>query len=185
MQPFVALLLLLAISPLTILILHAVVYRVGAALNVRLTGHASAMFAMVAGLAVVLAGSWGLVFRTWIGRPVEIALGVIYVGSVYGALALLYLVAINIAETSLHMHTLLEIAWATELSEDALLAKYSAGHMIRARLERLASLGQIRCAGDTYVLAGRSALCVAWLVDLWRRVLAMPEPAMFSKSERP
>src|SRR5207302_4489101 len=112
-QPFVALLLLLAISPLTILILHAVLYRLGAALNVRLTGHASAMFAMIAGLAIVLAGSWGLVFRTWIGMPFEIALGVIYVGSVYGALALLYLVAINIAETSLHMHTLLEIAWAT------------------------------------------------------------------------
>ena len=99
----------------------------------------------------------------------------LYMIGTFGALAVLYLDIVNIAETSLHRHLLLEVAWNDRLSLDRLIEKYSPSHMVGERLERLAALGQVRRDGDRYCLGGnRSALKIARAVDAWRAVLGMP-----------
>ena len=64
-------------------------------------------------------------------------------GRLYGALGILYIDIVNIAETSLHMHLLLELAWSGGVPMADLLDRYSAERMIAARLERLTSIGQV------------------------------------------
>jgi hypothetical protein len=79
------------------------------------------------------------------------------------------------------MHTLLEIWWAGELSGDTLYGKYNAAHMVRVRMERLVSLGQIRSDPPRYFLAGRWLLRFAQAVDLWRKAIGVPSPAILSQ----
>jgi len=122
---------------------------------------------------VVIAAAW-----TWADLTASALTAVstsLYVIGAFGALAVLYLDIVNIAETSLHMHLLLEVAWNDRLSLDRLIEKYSPSHMVGERLERLAALGQVRRDGDRYYLGGnRSALIIASAVDGWRTVLGMP-----------
>ena len=100
--------------------------------------------------------------------------GVLYVICVYGALSILYLDVVNIAETSLHMHLLLELAWTGGVPIADLLQRYSADRMIAARLERLTSLGQVRVDGGRCYVGNRSTLMVAGAIDAWRMVLGLP-----------
>ncbi len=65
---------------------------------------------------------------------------------------------VNIAETSLHMHLLLELALGWSGAAGDLLERYSADRMIAARLERLASLGQLRIVNGRCYVANRSTL---------------------------
>jgi hypothetical protein len=97
-----------------------------------------------------------------------------YVGATYVALAILYVDAVNIAETSLHMHVLLEVMWTDRASLAGLVERYSAERMIATRLERLVSLGQVRVVNDRYYVANTSALRLNRLIDLWRTVLGLP-----------
>lgn len=100
--------------------------------------------------------------------------GLAYVLLVYNALALCYFLTSNTSETSLHIHIIMEILLAGELSREELASHYSAKHMIEARIERMISVGQLCTHGDRYILAGRGVLMVGRLFDGWRRILAMP-----------
>jgi hypothetical protein len=184
MSPVVQLLLVLPASPLVILILHIIIHRLLSRVKPSLTGHASAMLAIAVQAVVVAAFTWRLLAADPVGGPLEVLAGVIYSGAVYGAMSLLYINAINIAETSLHMHTLLEVSWAGSLDEQALMNKYNADKMIAARLERLVSLGQIRVGEDRYYLGGRWLLYFAEAVDFWRRVIGVPPPAIMAQVSR-
>jgi hypothetical protein len=93
---------------------------------------------------------------------------------VYGALGILYIDVVNIAETSLHMHLLLELAWSGGVPVVVLLERYSADRMMAARLARLTSLGQIRTADGRCYIANRSTLYLAGWIDAWRVVLGLP-----------
>jgi hypothetical protein len=167
--------LLLAASPVLMFLGHVLAYRGLTAAGRRPTAHTSA----IAGIALsfvavaVIAAAW-----TWTDLTASALTAVstsLYVIGTFGALAVLYLDIVNIAETSLHMHLLLEVAWNDRLSLARLIDKYSPSHMVGERLERLTALGQVRRDGDRYFLgSNRSLLRIAKLVDAWRILLGMP-----------
>jgi hypothetical protein len=169
-----ALLLLLIVSPLIMFVAHAIAFRTLNRAGVGATAHSSAFIALLVAFLPVCGMAWRFgVFDT--SQDVTASLcAFAYMAVVYGALAVLYLDVVNIAETSLHMHLLLELAWnrATPIAD--LLERYSADRMIAARLERLTSLGQVRIADGRCYVGNRSTLYLAGAIDAWRVVLGLP-----------
>ena len=166
---------LLLVSPAVMFVGHALAYRLMRAAGRRPTAHTSAFagigLAFVAVLVIGAAWTW-----TDLTASLETAVeAVVYTAATFGALSVLYVDIVNIAETSLHMHLLLEVAWNDRLSLERLIDKYSPAHMVGERLERLTAMGQVRRAGDRYYLgANRTALLIAQAVDIWRRVIKLP-----------
>jgi hypothetical protein len=184
MTPIVQLLLILPASPLAILVLHVVIHRLVSRTRPSLTGHASAMMAIAVQAVLVAVFTWRVLAAEPAAGPLEVLAGIVYSGAVYGAMSLLYIDAINIAETSLTMHTLLEVSWAGSLDDEALMDKYNAEKMIAARLDRLISLGQIRVGDNRFYLGGGWLLHFAEAVDLWRKVIGVPPPAIMAQASR-
>jgi hypothetical protein len=174
-------LLLLAASPALMFLAHAIVFRVLDRVGARPSAHSSALVAIAASFVPVCAAAWRLgAFDATTGATTALC-GLAYLAAVYGALAVLYLDVVNIAETSLHMHVLLELAWGGAVSVADLLDRYSTDRMIAARLERLTSLGQVRIVDGRCCIGNRSTLRLARAIDAWRVVLGLPttpsEPA--------
>jgi hypothetical protein len=167
--------LLLAASPAGMFVGHVAAYRGLSAAGRRPTAHTSAIagigLCFVVLVVVAAAVAWADVSTSFVAAAATL----IYVAATYAAFSVLYLDIVNIAETSLHMHLLLEVAWNDRLSLARLVDKYSPAHMVGARLDRLTALGQVRRDGDCYYLGGnRSALMISRCVDAWRTVLGMP-----------
>ncbi len=160
-----SLLLLLAATPLLMFAAHAVSFRALGLAGVRPTAHSSAFVALIAVFAPLCGVAWQL--------GVTLC-GFAYLTIVYAALAVLYVDVVNIAETSLHMHVLLELAWGGGIPIADLVARYSAARMVAARLERLASIGHVRIEDGRCYLANRSTLYLAAALDVWRAVLGLP-----------
>jgi hypothetical protein len=173
MAPLASLLLLLAASPALMFVAHAVAHRALDRGGAKPTAHFSAFVALIAAFVLVLAAA------SWLGAFAQGGVftrlcTVAYVAIVYGALGILYLDVVNIAETSLHMHLLLELAWSGGVPAVELFDRYSADRMIAARLERLTSIGQLRIENDRCFVANRSALRLSGVLDLWRVVIGLP-----------
>ena len=170
-----AVVLLLVASPAGMFIGHVVAYRVLKAAGRGPTAHTSALAGIVISFVAVIALAGVLAWSDISASLLTAAAFALYVAATYGALSILYLDIVNIAETSLHMHLLLEVAWNDRLSLQRLIDKYSPAHMVGERLDRLTALGQVRRDGDRYYLGGnRSALIISMCVDAWRTVLGMP-----------
>jgi len=169
-----SLLVLLVVSPIAMFMAHAIAYRALSRAGARPSAHSSALIALLATFAVVCAGAWRLgVFDPRQGVTTALCT-IAYLAAVYGALGILYIDVVNIAETSLHMHLLLELAWSGGVPVDDLLERYSADRMIAARLERLTSIGQVRITDGRCHIASRSSLYLASGLDAWRVVLGLP-----------
>src|SRR5262245_42381972 len=168
------LLLLLIVSPLIMFVAHAIAFRTLNRAGVGATAHSSAFIALLVAFLPVCGMAWRFgVFDSTQDITASLC-AFAYMTVVYGALAILYVDVVNIAETSLHMHLLLELEWnrATPIAD--LLERYSADRMIAARLERLTALGQVRVAGGRCYVGNRSTLYLAGAVDAWRIVLGLP-----------
>jgi len=172
--PIVPILLLLLASTPGIVICHMLSYRLMRAAGRRPSAHTSAFAAIaICGAALLLAV--GLLTADVLSASPSTAVCLLaYVLATYGALAVLYVDVVNIAETSLHMHLLLEIAWSEQPSLEHLVERYSPGRMVEERLHRLTALGQVRLSDGRYQLANRSALRLARAIDLWRTILGLP-----------
>jgi hypothetical protein len=167
-------LLLLGASPLLMLVAHAIGYRVLCRFGAKPTAHSSALVALLGAFLPVCAIAWrlGAFDQSQSGATAWCAL--LYLVAVYGALGILYVDVVNIAETSLHMHLLLELSWHGDRPVADLLERYSAERMVATRLERLASLGQLRIADGRCYTANRSTLRLASVIDAWRLILGLP-----------
>lgn len=167
--------LLLLASPLLMFLGHVVAYRGLRAAGRRPSAHTSAFAGIGVSFVAVLGAAAVMSWSDLAGSVTALAAVVLYVTATYGALAVLYVDIVNIAETSLHMHLLLEVAWDDRLSLTRLIDKYSPSHMVGERLDRLTAMGQVRREGERYYLgANRMALLIANAVDAWRTVLGMP-----------
>jgi hypothetical protein len=172
---------LLMAVPVGILGCHAVVYRVARAscrkpsgrTGRRPTAHTSALGAIALWFVVTMTSAIVVVWHAT-GAPASMICSIAYVAATYVVLAILYIDVVNIAETSLHMHLLLEVMWSEEPSLTWLVERYGAERMIGERLERLTALGQVRAAGGRFYLANRSTLRLNRLIDFWRAVLGLP-----------
>src|ERR1700724_2185524 len=110
--PMLPIMLALVASPAGMVICHMLLYRLMRAARRRPTAHISA-FAAIAGCGAALLVTisvlpWSTLADSWSASACLLG----YVLATYGALAVLYVDIVNIAETSLHMHLLLEIAWS-------------------------------------------------------------------------
>jgi hypothetical protein len=168
------LLLLLVSTPLLVFATHAVAFRLLDRAGRRPTAHSAAFVALAATLAPVSAMAWQLGVSPC---------GFGYLAIVYAALGVLYVDVVNIAETSLHMHLLLELAWGGPAPLADLLGRYSADRMVAARLDRLISIGQIRVQDGRCSIANRSTLYLAGALDAWRAVLGLPTEPPYRNSE--
>jgi hypothetical protein len=172
--PMFPIMLVLVASPVGMVIGHMLSYRLMRAAGRRPTAHTSA-FAAIAGCGAALLVAIGMLTWTTLADSWSSSACLLgYVLATYGALAVLYVDIVNIAETSLHMHLLLEIVWSDRPSLERLVARYSPGRMVGERLDRLTALGQVRLVDGRYYLANRSALRLAQAIDLWRTVLGLP-----------
>jgi hypothetical protein len=174
MPRLASLLVLLAASPILVFIAHAIAYRALEQSGAKPTAHSSALLALIGGFIPVGLVTWRLGFFDPGHGAAEVLGAIVYVAVVYGALGILYLDVVNIAETSLHMHLLLELAWGGAVPLADLLERYSADRMIAARLERLTSLGQLRVVDGRCYVANRSTLYLAGAIDAWRTVIGLP-----------
>jgi hypothetical protein len=172
-MPIRGLLAILVIAPLGMFAAHAAAFRLLTAAGRRPSAHGSAFVAIVSWFVVTLAAA-GTVVYTANAQTVPKVCAVGYVVATYTALSILYVDAVNIAETSLHMHVLLEVLWNDRPSLAQLIERYSAERMIATRLERLTSLGQVRAVDNRYYLANASTLRLNRIIDLWRTVLGLP-----------
>src|SRR5262249_10702465 len=144
-MPFRGLFALPSAAPAGMFVCHAIAYRVMSASGRRPTAHTSAFAAIAAWFIITLLAAGALLAGAAGTVPVwSLAAGAAYVVATYGALAILYVDAVNIAETSLHMHVLLEVMWSERPSLARLIDRYGAERMIAERLERLTALGQVR-----------------------------------------
>jgi hypothetical protein len=159
------LLVLLVSTPVLMVVLHAAAFRLLDRAGRQPTAHSSAFVALSAALVPVCIYAWEL------GVTV---CGFAYLAIVYAAVGVLYIDIVNIAETSLHMHLLLELAWGGGAPLSDLLSRYSADRMVAARLERLVSIGQIRIEDGRCSIGNRSTLYLAGAIDAWRRLLGLP-----------
>lgn len=167
------LLVLLIASPVVIFLVHGLAHRLLDRPNRKVSAHSSAFVAIAIGFGLLLAAvGWLRVLAG--GSLLDTLGGLCYLAAVYGALAVLYLDVVNVAETSLHMHLLLEIAWTGRVEVKDLLDRYSASRMIASRLHRLASLGQLRVDDGRVYLGNRSTLRFNAVLDVWRRILGLP-----------
>jgi hypothetical protein len=178
------LLLILLASPLLMFVAHAIAFRALDRAGAGPTAHSSALVALLGAFVPVVGAAW------YLGVPL---CGFAYLGAVYAGMAILYIDVVNIAETSLHMHLLLELAWSGGVNLADLLDRYSAERMIAARLERLTSIGQVRVADGRCYIANRSTLHFARALDFWRTILGLPteppetapDPAAAATTSRP
>jgi hypothetical protein len=170
----VRVMLLLVASTVGMVVCHMLSYRLLHAFGRRPTAHTSAFAAIGLCGAALLVAVTVLTVDSLAGSLSTAICLLAYVLATYGALAVLYVDIVNIAETSLHMHLLLEIAWSPRPSLERLVARYSPGRMVDERLERLTALGQVRLIDGRYHLANRSALRLARAIDLWRTILGLP-----------
>jgi hypothetical protein len=100
--------------------------------------------------------------------------GLVYVLLLYNSLAFCYFLISNTSETSLHVHMIMEILLAGEISRTELASRYSADHMIEARIGRMVAVGQLVERGGAYFSNGLAVVRLGAVYDLWRRILAMP-----------
>ena len=168
-----SLLAVLFVVPLGIFVCHAAVYRAARAAGRKPTAHASALAAIVVWFGVTMAIAIALAWRAT-GTASSVVCAAVYAGATFAALAVLYMDVVNIAETSLHMHVLLEVTWNDRTSLSSLVERYGAERLIAERLERLAGLGQVREVKGRYYLANRSTLRLNRAIDAWRTVLGLP-----------
>lgn len=164
----------LALAPAGMFFSHIVSYRLLRGMGRRPTAHTSAFAGIAVWLTITLAAVARLVWPAVAGNPLEAVCIFAYALAVYAALAVLYVDVVNIAETSLHMHLLLEIAWSRRPSLRDLIFRYSPERMVAERLDRLVAMGQVRMVDGRYVVGDRSALRLATAIDVWRRVLGLP-----------
>ena len=152
---------------------HIVAYRGLEAADRSPTAHSSA----IAGIAVSVGGFALVVLALALRGGMSIAevIGQLaYVAAAGAALGVLYLDIVNIAETSLHMHLLLRVAWAISVPRDVLVREYGPDQMVESRLERLTGLGQVVERDGGFYVGDRSVLRFARVIDAWKTVLGLP-----------
>ena len=169
-----ALLLLSLSSPLAICLAHAILTRV-----IRLLGRLIAPQLVVLGTVLlgnipVLWLGWILVLRDLRGDFWSMACGIVYLILTYNALGFCYFCLLNLSETSLHVHILMDVLLSGPIPAADLASRYGVGDMLNARVERMIALGQLRSQNELFVVNSRGLLLAGRVIHNWRRLLGLP-----------
>lgn len=172
-------LILLAASPLTILLLHTVLTRALRPRSPHLSNQLLVLLAIATGAPLTTLGAKVAGLELILRGPDMLAAGV-YGFLVYGSLAYSYFHFFNLSETSRRGRILYELKRNGPMSAEALARRYPPEGQIPVRLERLVALRQLECGSGRYRLKGRILWLAAFILMAWGEVLgfrhALKEP---------
>jgi hypothetical protein len=169
-----ALLLLLLASPLAICIIHSVLTRLFAILGRSVAPQIVVFGTVLLGNIPMLWFAWKLVFREFAGDLAAIGCGVALVACTYNALGFCYFCLLNLSETSLHVHILMDLLLFGPVRADELAMRYGVRDMMNVRVERIIALGQVRNQNGLFIVNSRGLLTVGRIIHLWRKLLGLP-----------
>jgi hypothetical protein len=164
-------LIILAFSPVLVLVLHSIASQIITPRRPELSRQFICIASSLAGnipMAIVL---WYGTLSGLIDRPVELIIAAIYALIVYNALGYSYFHLFNMSETARRVRVLSEINSAGKLTTQEIITIYDMGDMFDVRINRLLSMKQIKQVGNSYVLKGRLLYYTAKIVSLWARIL--------------
>lgn len=163
----------LALSPILVLIVHALTIRI-----LRCSGTVSPQlivgFSILIGYGVVAFLGWAFYLRH-LNRLNEFFWAAVYGFIVYTCLAYSYFHFFNISETARRFQILLMLKDHAMDRRD-LATRYDVNDMIKTRLERLVQSGQLTHTNDQYFLKGRLLCSVAQILMMWAVLLRFLEP---------
>jgi hypothetical protein len=151
MSPIASLLVLLACSPLLVLVLQMIATRILLVIRPAISAQVVALGCALLGnipMAVVI---WSASFRHLTAPPDELVWMGIYSLIVYNALAYSYFHVFNMGETSRRIRVLSEIYTSRQLKTSEIASVYGANDILNLRLERLLSMKQVKRSGSRYL----------------------------------
>ncbi len=161
-----ALLVVLASSPLWIIVTHAVLARLLPRSSPQIVAVAAGLVGLIP--TFLLAGAVAAPgFSSMVRMPVEVA----YTLIVYACIAYSYFHLFNLSETARRIRILRELHAAGSLTAAEISRLYSPTLVLEVRLDRLVAAGQLKLRGGRYVNAGRLLRVAARAVRAWRLVL--------------
>lgn len=173
MTPFLNFLIVLSLTPAFVFILHAFFVRVFSGIVKGASNQSIAVWSIIAGYIPMAFALWH-VYIKGLGEMSEALFSALFALIVYSALAYSYFHVFNMSETARRIKILREIHLAGRISREELARGYNANEMIKARLERLERLGQIRLTGGRYVLAGRLFYMISRAMEYWACLIGLP-----------
>lgn len=170
---FASFVLLLALTPLFVMALHACVIRLG----LGRSGQAAALLASIAAIAPVGCALWAVYLGTLAGAALLSAS--LYAALTYALFAYSYFHVFNMGETARRVRILSELRERGELSAAELKSLYNTAAILDRRMERLVALGQVRLEEGRVVLKSRRLYRAATVINWWGRVLGLPSLKSF------
>lgn len=169
MNGFTAFIAVLAMTPLWITVVHAMLTRLAVS---RSSNQAAALLSCLVAAPPMAVALWAAHLGSLSGS--ELAAGLSYAVIVYGLLAYSYFHLFNMGETARRVRMLVELTEHGEMEAGELKSYYNTGTMLERRIERLISLGQLRLHGDRLVLGSRRLHFAAAVMNAWCSILGLP-----------
>jgi len=166
--------LLLLTSPLAICLIQAAVTRFIRLLGLSISPQLLVLGIVLIGNIPMLWLAWRLVFEELAGEFLAGACGVTLVVLTYNALGFCYFSLLNLSETSLHVHILMDLLLSGPTAADELTSRYSVAALINARIDRMIALGQLSGVNGFFLVESRGLLTVGRVIHVWRKLLRLP-----------
>ena len=178
-------LLLLASTPLLILVLHIISVRIAARLRLEISNQLLVIICLFIGHIPMGIAGWFVYLSKLTAVSYEFMWAMIYGLAVYNTLAYSYFHVFNMSETARRIRILYEIYNAKQLKISDIESLYGVDDMLLNRLERLLSTNQIKLSGDRYSLNSRSLYYTAKIIAGWGCILGFPpSQAVYNKAVR-
>lgn len=171
--------LILASSPLLMAAVHGIYTRVLSLRNRDFSNEKGLVFCVFLGYLPMTAALWEAHLKHLSGM--DALMSWLYAFITYNVLAYCYFHLFNMTETARRLRILRELYYSGGLKEQELPGTYNADDMIRNRIERLLSLGQIKKTGGGYALDRKLFFRISAVMALWAGVLKLK----FTESRRP
>lgn len=171
----VGFLIILALTPVLILVLQAITTRFLRLLGLAASGQVVVIVCYVIGYLPVCYLLWKIYLGGLTSTPGSLTVAILYALIVYNLFSYSYFHVFNMSETARRIRILYEIYRAGSLNAEDIPAIYSPKGMLDNRVSRLLTLGQIkRLDGERYALKGRLLYNAARMIAGWGRVLGHP-----------
>lgn len=174
MDSMIKTIILLAISPFLILILHALVSRYFSRYKPLVSRQVVCALCILAGNMPMVLLFWYFVISSMTNIWTETAPTIFYVIIVYNALGYSYFHMFNMSETARRIRILYELYKTGGLNTSALVKLYGVDNVLSVRVDRLISTGQIKKVDGRYILDGRLLYYSAKLLEFWGYILGSP-----------
>lgn len=168
--PMTGMLVILLLSPLVLVAVHAIASRV-------LKGQPSQATAFKSSLLGYLPVVWLLWFFIFRKAPdfMDHSADYVYCFIVYSTIAYTYFHFFNMSETARRIRILYEIYSVGSLSSQDITALYKSHDLVNIRLERLLALKQLKLINGFYLIDRKTIYYAAVLISVWRKLLYLDD----------